>query len=300
MKKQIKIMFLLFLALALLVSGCTETNNNANNEEDTETPTNEDTNNDETDESSETEEEYTGLLAHWKFDETSGTVASDSEGNFDGTIYGNATWGTGKKGNALYFDGIDDYVKLSQDAIDSIGNLSIGTISFWINYTSILDSQVIMPIFYIGNEDKNDDDSLFVIEIGHFGTDTSETDVPNPSDKKLYATWVDINQEQNPFLCFDTNENLEENTWIHFTVVVKSSGNTVYMNGEELTDRHYNFGTKSDQKFLSDIPVQDILTFGYGKSHSDVSSDFLYYKGYIDDLRIYEIALDIEEIQNII
>ena len=53
----------------------------------------------------------TSLIASWKFDENTGTIASDSSGNGnDGTISGGAAWTAGKIGNALSFDGINDYV----------------------------------------------------------------------------------------------------------------------------------------------------------------------------------------------
>lgn len=48
------------------------------------------------------------LIASWKFDESTGTTASDSSGNSnDGTISG-ATWSAGKVGSALSFNGIND------------------------------------------------------------------------------------------------------------------------------------------------------------------------------------------------
>ncbi|MHC4431833.1 MAG: LamG-like jellyroll fold domain-containing protein, partial [Planctomycetota bacterium] len=51
------------------------------------------------------------LVAHWKFDETSGTVAFDATGNgHDGTIMGDPQWVPGKLGGALEFDGSGDYV----------------------------------------------------------------------------------------------------------------------------------------------------------------------------------------------
>jgi hypothetical protein len=49
-----------------------------------------------------------GPVAHWKFDEGSGSTAYDStNNNNDGTISG-ATWTTGKHGSALSFDGTND------------------------------------------------------------------------------------------------------------------------------------------------------------------------------------------------
>lgn len=56
----------------------------------------------------------TGLNAHWKLDESSGTTAADSSGNgFNGTLVnmdGGTDWAPGKMNNALDFDGIDDAV----------------------------------------------------------------------------------------------------------------------------------------------------------------------------------------------
>jgi len=53
------------------------------------------------------------LVAHWKLDETEGTVAYDNiVGDKAGTVNGEAVWqpAGGKVGGALQFDGIDDYV----------------------------------------------------------------------------------------------------------------------------------------------------------------------------------------------
>ncbi|MBP7053142.1 MAG: LamG domain-containing protein [Phycisphaerae bacterium] len=47
-----------------------------------------------------------GLVAHWKLDETTGTVVSDSSGNgYDGTLVGGVTWVAGMINGALELDG---------------------------------------------------------------------------------------------------------------------------------------------------------------------------------------------------
>lgn len=53
-----------------------------------------------------------GRIAHWKLDETEGTVAYDSVGSDHANIHGEAVWqpDTGVVAGALEFDGIDDYV----------------------------------------------------------------------------------------------------------------------------------------------------------------------------------------------
>ena len=52
------------------------------------------------------------MIAHWKLDETEGTVAADSVGDNDGFVIGGPVWqpNGGQIGGALELDGIDDYV----------------------------------------------------------------------------------------------------------------------------------------------------------------------------------------------
>ncbi len=226
-----------------------------------------------------------GLIAYWKFDETSGNIAHDSANGFDGTVYGEK-WVKGRIGNALDFDGADDFVNLPQNAINIIGNLSKGTIAFWFNYTYNLNEQEIQPLFYLGIDDENEPDNMFIIEIGH----------KNPANRRLYITWVINNRIP---LCFDTGFNLEEKEWYHFAAVVGPNGNTGYLDGVELVNRHYNFGTAYDQYFFSDIPVQDNFTIAYGKTADGKCPHFLYYKGMIDDVRIYDTPLLADEINEI-
>ncbi len=51
-----------------------------------------------------------GLVAHWKFDDGSGSTATDSAGTNNGTLNGGPTWTAGRIDGALSFDGVDDYV----------------------------------------------------------------------------------------------------------------------------------------------------------------------------------------------
>jgi len=230
------------------------------------------------------------LIAYWKFDED----ARDSAGDYDGAIKGDAEFSAGKIGNALYLDGVDDYVDLPQSAVSKIGSLGQGTIAFWFKFTSILDKQTVMPIFYIGGNER-DKDNIFIIELGHFDERTAGALAPN--NKKLYVTWIKDNKD--PFLCYDSNANLEEGKWHHFAAVVGPDGNTGYLNGAELKNRHYNFGTSKNPSFLDDILKNEKLMLGYGRSAYMVGPDFVYYKGALDDFRIYDKTLSAGEVKEL-
>ena len=70
------------------------------------------------------------LVAHWTFDEGSGTTAYDSAGDNDGTFIGDPCWTTGQVGGALEFDGVDDYVSCGTGpAITGIGPFAV---SAWV------------------------------------------------------------------------------------------------------------------------------------------------------------------------
>ena len=89
-----------------------------------------------------------GLLALWHMGEGSGSIIHDASGNgFDGTIYG-ATWTDGICGEALEFDGMDDYVGCGSIPVGAPAYESF-TLEAWINTTST--SGVIIQRQYAGH-----------------------------------------------------------------------------------------------------------------------------------------------------
>ena len=75
-----------------------------------------------------------GLIAYWEFDEGGGTIAYDSAGDNNGTIYG-AVWTTGQIDGALSFDGVDDYVDVSDSAsLDITAEITIGA---WVKFNNL-------------------------------------------------------------------------------------------------------------------------------------------------------------------
>jgi hypothetical protein len=65
-----------------------------------------------------TENTSAGLIAHWQFDETSGSTANDVSGNGNaGTLKGDPQWAPGRIGGAILLDGSGDYVDIGQVGI---------------------------------------------------------------------------------------------------------------------------------------------------------------------------------------
>ena len=74
------------------------------------------------------------LIAHWKMDETSGSVMSNASGTGNsGTITG-ATWTAGKFANGLNFDGVNDYARVVRNV--SLEPANGITIALWGNITN--------------------------------------------------------------------------------------------------------------------------------------------------------------------
>ena len=75
------------------------------------------------------------LVAHWEFDDGSGTTALDSSGNgYDATLFGNPVWVPGQIGGALEFDGTDDYVDLPISSL--LSSLTNSTFAIWVDFSN--------------------------------------------------------------------------------------------------------------------------------------------------------------------
>ena len=72
------------------------------------------------------------LVALWKLDEGTGTAVADSSGNGnDGAFVGEPVWVAGQVGQALQFDGTDDYVEVPHS--EPLTVTSEVTVALWMN-----------------------------------------------------------------------------------------------------------------------------------------------------------------------
>ncbi|HDZ21647.1 hypothetical protein LCGC14_0315870 [marine sediment metagenome] len=224
-----------------------------------------------------------GLVAYWPLD---GSAVDQGPNSLDGTPLNGVGFGDGILGNGLHLDGADDYVNVTDaGAFPSIiGGLSQGSISVWFKFDRITTQWEIFPIFYMGDGVGGAGQTSAIIEIGH----------PQAGDTKLYWTTYRDDQQNEPTMCFDTNFNLSAGEWYQFTVVVSPSGNTGYLNGQELVDRDYNFADATSPEFLEDISVQQVTWIGRGFLAFSPADQ--YFPGEIDEVVIYDRPLSATEV----
>ena len=227
------------------------------------------------------------FVACWRFDEMEGSILHDAApGRFDGQIYG-AQWSRGPCGGALEFDGTDDYVDIRDDDgyPETIGNLTSGTLSCWFRYDSDPLEATIHPVFTVGSGEGGESNTYIAVEIGHFNT----------GNNKLYFTVYRCSMTVP--LCFDSGYNLERGQWYHFVAVVGPDFNTGYLNGVEMTNRHYNFGDRLLRRFFDTIEFKQVCWLGKGYLSNIPYTN--YFDGAIGAIRIYDRALGPDEVRRL-
>jgi len=234
-----------------------------------------------------------GLIGYWSFDDLQEDRFDDhsGEGNHGNTKGAHTIKGI--KGNALYFDGIDDYAILGDQnnyPPANLKNLGVGSISFWFKVDYIPPEDGIAPIFYYGGIEKCDffdaANQGLIVEVGH-------SPIHYGSERLYFTIWA--NGCTYPSFCFDSNFAIEEGKWNHIVIVVGENYNTGFLNGEEMTHRRYNFGNSTYSQFFEDAVKHEILWLG--KGHWDGTEQ--YFQGAIDELKIFNRTLSKNDISNI-
>jgi len=202
-------------------------------------------------------------IAYWMFDETEGDVASDSSANdFEGILMNmdDSDWVPGNTGNALDFDGVDDYVDVG-NVFAELPSRDL-TISAWVKAPAVNPNMQFMISINTAN---GDDNKLLSGTKGNTATLSLADSVP---------AWR------------DTTATVIDNTWHHIAYALDDSANTitVYVDGTEVLS------------FTSNISLAagDILSFGQEYDPGMAPGDF--YSGQLDDVRIYDRVLSEAEI----
>jgi parallel beta-helix repeat protein len=216
-------------------------------------------------------------VSHWKFDEGTGTTASDYTGDNNGILMGDPNWVTGKIGGyALYFDGAGDYVKVpdsqSMRVID--GNTSNYTISLWIKTTqagaALWDQKAIF--------DRRATNALSGKNhwVAHIYLNDAN------------ATGLFIGVGGGTTFSLDDTLSINDGKWHHIVATRKNTEYAkVYVDGNE----------RQNGSTTIDTSTNEITTIGARRTNSNAYAG--HFDGTIDDVRIYDRALTTEEIEQL-
>ncbi len=203
------------------------------------------------------------MVAHWKMDETEGMIAHDDVDDCDGTCYGEPFWqpADGKVSGALEFDGMNDYV-----GTDFVQKPADGSFSAFAWIKGGAPGQVIL------SQVNRSVGRTVLLGSTWLGTD--------PSNGRLVTTLMDY-----PFGPLESQVIITDGQWHHIGLVYALDGlqRRLYVDGVEVA---------VDTAFVDGVLSDGGLHFGAGKDLSATS----FWLGLIDDIRIYPMVLNADEI----
>lgn len=213
-----------------------------------------------------------GLVGHWKFDEATGMIVYDSSGNSN---HGSIITGTssinrvaGKVGDAINFDGGDDYVELV-----NLSALNFGTSSFsygaWVKAAAVGPS----PNNRVISKRNGTGPSNIGYDLAVGPTEGLRAELSDGSGEAIVELGSSINLNQ----------------WYFVMAVVDKSTNQfqLFIDGKQVSSVINNEGSLSNS-----FP----LTFSRISTGAGGGE---YFNGLIDDIRIYNRALSAAEVKSL-
>jgi hypothetical protein len=217
---------------------------------------------------------HAALVGHWTLNEgTAGdgdtiAAATGSAGTLETASDGIEHSTSGYIGNALWFDGTNDYVDLSAN-VDTIGGLTTGSISLWFKTDSAAHGDA-TGCLIAGSDSTKGSDELRVW-LSNAGSIAYEI--------RKDAVW----QCQRSYA-----GSYNDNAWHHVVIVADASSVKLYVDGVLRDDS----GTGSSG-FFGTVPGLNRIHLG---RNQDSGGGQWHYQGVLDDVRVYDHPLNLEEI----
>ncbi len=201
------------------------------------------------------------LIAWWRLDGN----PDDAAGSNHGSVYG-GTWVPGWINGALDFDGSDDYFETSDDTLLQFTMNDSFSISLW---TLPVESGCLLSKMKAENYDI-----CFGYSLLWFDSDEALTLLLEGS------YWFNMG-------IYTPNGSAPAGSWNHVVIVYDNRDVSIYINGQHQVDGYFSFDS-------GDTYPDKNLVLG-AKSHRSIIEN--YFKGSIDDVRIFNKALSQSEIE---
>jgi len=228
----------------------------------------------------------TGLVGHWKLDESSGDAADSSGNGFTGIRVNGPAWqpSGGIINGALQFDGNDDYLRVDDPGISSkldFGNGDSITLAAWVKPDTL---SKFGTILVKGDVTGSYDNINYMIQAD--------------DDAGLWFGYIDsTNTRYNIY--GTTNNVFTLSQWHHVAVTYTfgmASSMKIYINGSLVPGIWGVFGAGMG----NDVPLESNANLWLG--NDDYNNDGIPDEGYdgrIDDVRIYNYAINQETINSL-
>jgi hypothetical protein len=211
------------------------------------------------------------LAGWWEFDETEGTTAYDSTGSNHGTLEGDPNRVAGHVGSgALDFDGDGDYVEIPDDV--SLNPAKKITISFWLYNRGGQEAGVYKYADHGGRSDR-----AYRLSVAD-GTGRARLFISSPN------TWDSM---------WSTGT-LGFNAWHHLAATFNEGHAAIYIDGQPDSSETLDTAVSS---ITND--VQPLIIGGHWDYYAGGEYFISCLNGIADDVRIYNRALNAEEIQRL-
>jgi hypothetical protein len=211
-----------------------------------------------------------GLVGWWPFNGN----ANDESGNGNNGTVNNSTLTADRSGNsnnAYSFDGVDDWILIPSSS--SLDNISLVTFNFWMKSSQQTNAQ----LFKKGNSGVSSSFEQLSFQINI-----------NSQNQSGFATKYNSNcVPGDGWLNNYSNYNVTDNNWYMITGVIKTDSTLYYINGS----------------LISSVPTpnssMDICNGGAINLGRNWNNDPDQYLGVLDDIGIWNRALNQEEISNL-
>ena len=218
-------------------------------------------------------------IAYWAFDEVlaGGTITPDALERYDGTVSGATltSGGQGMFGEALLFDGDDDYVL--PGVLPELVNPSEFSISLW--FRRMVDHSG------EGAETNHGVNNVLIAQSSNLANDNLEIG----TEGNALEIYIDTDELGGPIAPLNQPASIQNETWHHFVLSYDShdpSEVKLYMDGT-LVSEHDEYGGL--------LVSSDISPFAIGLSRPG-SSAWGAFEGMIDDVAVWDAALDSQHI----
>ncbi len=222
-----------------------------------------------------------GLVSYWTFDEKdiAENTVEDVWGNNNGTIVGDPNVVNGKVGDALEFDGSDDYVDLTNLG-DFGSKVGMSTFEAWVKTDFKQEWTTLFKVLDQGCS------MAWAIDVNR----SAKAGFPLAQDIVHYYV------RQQAAACMDIAVEIEfelsDGNWHHIAFVVEDAADTkinIYMDGQP-QDVVVGKGNKLDNF----IPFVEPVYIGAANNRGNVERHF---PGVIDEVRIYDRPLSEDEVK---